>query len=436
MNFWLFLGRFHPLIVHLPIGFLILAILMEFLNLWKGYKHNLKPAIQVSLAVGTASAFVAVILGLMLATEGEYDRTTLVLHKWMGIGVALISLFYFLLRADLLKKVKVPAKAYPILGVIIMIMLSITGHKGGDMTHGNTYLLEYAPNSVKRMAGMEVIEERPPLTTIDSAIFFVDVVQPLLKKRCVSCHNEGKPKGQLILSTIEGIQKGGKHGSTVVANSKEESELYRRITLDPTHEEFMPTDGKTPFTGFEVNLIGNWIDGGADYENYMTAYDLPESHLTKIKDFLGLNEGEAVEEAVADGVTFTESAGMTKLREAGFNVRKLDQTSNLLDVSFIVTKKNLLTAEKVKLLLEEKDNIVWLNLSRTPITDDDLNTVKELNNLEKLRLDNTTISSAGINKLKALQKLKYLNLFGTTVKSNEITLEADSVKVVYPYQNI
>ncbi len=39
-----------------------------------------------------------------------------------------------------------------------------------------------------------------------------------------------------------------------------ESELYRRITLDPGHEDFMPTDGKTPLTKSETEMIRWWIE--------------------------------------------------------------------------------------------------------------------------------------------------------------------------------
>jgi len=53
-----FLGRFHPLIVHLPIGFLLLAFIFECLSLLDTYK-KLKVAVKPSLLLGAAFAVVA-----------------------------------------------------------------------------------------------------------------------------------------------------------------------------------------------------------------------------------------------------------------------------------------------------------------------------------------------------------------------------------------
>src|SRR5687768_12263953 len=63
-NFWLwqFLGRLHPLIVHFPIGLLIIALVLELFTLNKKYRE-LRPAINIVLIIGTLSSVLAVALG-------------------------------------------------------------------------------------------------------------------------------------------------------------------------------------------------------------------------------------------------------------------------------------------------------------------------------------------------------------------------------------
>ena len=69
-------------------------------------------------------------------------------------------------------------------------------------------------------------------------------------------------KGELFMNTFNDLLKGGKNGPAIVAGSLSKSELYKRITLDPEHEDFMPTDGKTPLTQVEVEIIKWWIEKG------------------------------------------------------------------------------------------------------------------------------------------------------------------------------
>ncbi|MCK5441405.1 MAG: hypothetical protein KAJ23_05910, partial [Maribacter sp.] len=83
LEFSTFLGRFHPLIVHLPIGFLVLAILLEWLENGKKNKKNNK-IIAVSWLVGGISAFAAAFCGWFLGDSGSYSEDNLFIHKWLG----------------------------------------------------------------------------------------------------------------------------------------------------------------------------------------------------------------------------------------------------------------------------------------------------------------------------------------------------------------
>ena len=98
---------------------------------------------------------------------------------------------------------------------------------------------------------------------MDAADVFADVIQPMLEKRCGSCHQESNRKGGLSLVSHADVMRGGKEFPAVVPGNLAESELYYRITLPHGSEGFMPQENKTPLTEEQVEIIAWWIDAGA-----------------------------------------------------------------------------------------------------------------------------------------------------------------------------
>ena len=81
MDFVYFLGRFHVLALHLPIGILTLAIVFECLVRWKPFRF-LTPALPWTWLAGGISGVGAVILGFMHATEsGFQDSPAVEAHR-------------------------------------------------------------------------------------------------------------------------------------------------------------------------------------------------------------------------------------------------------------------------------------------------------------------------------------------------------------------
>ena len=80
-----FIGRFHPVVLHLPIGMLTLVILMEFGKLFRKDKGSstLVPAFFTAV-----SAVVAVITGFLFYQSGGYEGELVESHLWWGIGFA------------------------------------------------------------------------------------------------------------------------------------------------------------------------------------------------------------------------------------------------------------------------------------------------------------------------------------------------------------
>jgi len=141
MDFVYFLGRFHVLVLHLPIGIILLAIVAEFFARSPKFSQ-VDAASDFLWKLGSAVAVLAVVLGLMHAGEGGFDAADLNAHRLWGISFTVLCIAVTLLRslaADLYRRVQ------PIAAVVVLLAMTMTGHYGGNLTHGATYLLEYAP---------------------------------------------------------------------------------------------------------------------------------------------------------------------------------------------------------------------------------------------------------------------------------------------------
>ena len=159
-----FLGRFHPLVVHLPIGLLIAVALVEARTWWQGARQP-DPARGMLLVAATASAVVAVGLGLALAQGGGYDAEQLAWHQWLGIALAVAGIWLVALhhlewrhqRLRLLFRCTLAGS---------LVLLGFAGHAGGTLTHGPGYLTRHAPTwlggpPVRPVAPPDALPETP-----------------------------------------------------------------------------------------------------------------------------------------------------------------------------------------------------------------------------------------------------------------------------------
>src|SRR5829696_10697 len=91
-----FAGRLHPAIVHLPIGILLLACLFELFTRSNHYV-TFRPAIKTMIFWGMVSAVAAVVSGLMLEGNGEYEEEFVEPHEWAGISAAVLCIILYIL---------------------------------------------------------------------------------------------------------------------------------------------------------------------------------------------------------------------------------------------------------------------------------------------------------------------------------------------------
>ncbi len=96
--------------------------------------------------------------------------------------------------------------------------------------------------------------------------FFEQRIAPMLKNRCLECHNGTKTRGGLDLSTRKTLLQGGDEGPAVVPGKSGQSLLLRAVQGNPPA---MPKK-KPPLTPVEVADLKKWIDEGALWPEKLT----------------------------------------------------------------------------------------------------------------------------------------------------------------------
>lgn len=412
----IFFGRFHPLFVHLPIGFLFIAFLLEVVSRFPRYAV-FKPAVTFTLLLGAGSAVAAVGSGYLLSQGGGYDENTLFLHQWMGIGVATTAIIAFVLKRIGERNVMpVVAKAayLPIFSVSMLLLMG-TGHYGGSLTHGSEYLTQYMPQPLRKIAGLpprKPAVQSKPITNLPEAVVYTDIIHPIFEARCINCHNADKQKGDLRMDSPEFLTKGGEGGAVFVAGKSADSELMKRLLLPEDHDDHMPPEGKTQLTKEQVALLQWWIDQGASFDKKVAQVTItPE--IKPVLTQLGKDAAEpAKAEFLAAKAPPAEAGAVEKLRKVGITVSTIAQGSNWLQAKVSKTATTNQAFNQLKTIAQQ---LTWLDVSELMLPDSATHLLAALPNLTRLHVEKTNVTDAGLAHLKPLQHLEYLNLYGTKV---------------------
>ena len=419
-----FTGRLHPAIVHLPIGILLLACLFELFTRSNRY-GNFRPAIQTMIFWGMLAAVAAVVSGLLLEGSGEYEEEFVEPHEWSAISSAVMAIALYILYKTRVKRTVVKT-----VSVLVLALIAVTGHLGGNVTRGPEFLTEPFDQSSGKTVTLK------PIPNIQNAVAFNDVVQPILKEGCYNCHGPKKHKGKLRFDEKEAIIKGGKNGKTIVAGKPEESEMIKRMLLPLDNEDHMPPKNKPQLTKQQISVLQWWINSGADFNKKVSELKQDGSIkpvLLALESGILMPETE-VAEVPDEPMSAADSGVLRKLFADGVMVMPVARNSNYLAVSFVTALTRADTL--VKSLQPIKKQLVSLKLDQSNVNDSTLTTVSELSNLRRLQLSNTAITDQGLAKLKKLKDLGSLNLVGTKVTARGIMEMKDlkSLKYMYLYK--
>jgi len=418
-----FVGRLHPLIVHLPIAFLLLVPLLECAGSVRRWSR-VRESAEFVLMLATVSVFLAAFLGWLLAWSGGYEGKLVTSHMWGGFTLACALLLCFALRAW-------DKRAYAVALSLTLMVLFWTSDKGGKLTHGETFMTKHMPGELRRLfrvppvanttqRAVEAAKVSPSGAALagvanaplPSATFFDARVAPIFENKCSSCHNAQKKKGKLRLDSFENVMHGGKDGVVIKAGDPRHSELFRRINLPPEDKDFMPTDGKPPLTASEIKVIELWIASGA-------------SSSLAANEVRGAPPVPASEQpAVPLAKDYRPQLPLIMSLEHELGVHLVPRSRNPEDGLILRTASAPERCGDAALArLKAIGNlIVDAELARTKITDAGLGTLATFPNLRVVDLAHTAVTSAGVPTLARLNRLQSLNLTATAVDDAGVAL--------------
>lgn len=397
-------GRMHPILLHFPIVLLLLLLLLEWVPA-AVKEHSILDGLWLfTLNLTVFSA----LFGWILSREDGYGSETVLLHKWGGIFLSIFALSWYQLRRWIQSR-----KAYlGIASFLLVAGLFVTGHQGAILTHGDDFLL----------APVKGNEQGPPVA-FEDAVVFDHVIQPILNAKCVSCHNTGKAKGDLVMETAASLLRGGKNGLLWDSSATDYGLLLQRVHLPTDHKEHMPPKGKPQLTENEIALLYYWIRSGAQMTGKLSS--LPET------DSLRLLTAGLFESNVSPVYSFA-AAGESEIEKLNSHyrvVQPIASGSPALEVNFFGASQ--FKPEELKELLKIKEQLVRLNLNRMPVGDEDLEMLKQFPNLRMLNLSFSNITDRALPVLKQLPALRELSLSGTAITTAGLAGAAMPLKKLY-----
>jgi len=398
-NWQQFFGRFHPLVVHLPIGLILLVPLLEVFG---RRRPALREAARFVLGLAFAACLAAVTLGYLLARGGGTSGATVTLHLWGGTLLSICVLVCLLARPAW--AAGGASRLYPVLLPCTLLALVWTAHQGGSLTYGNGYLTEFAPGPLRRLSTTGVAQV--PTRFQDS--FYSMHIFPVLNANCVSCHGSHEVKGGLRLDSYELLMRGGSDGAVIVPGQPDRSMLFARITLPTDDKHFMPSGGRPKLKPNEVTWIKAWIQQGASPSAVSLTGVSVASDSERPKELPLKPVGDY-------------SAMMPEIRqmEQSQSAKLVPISSNPSDGLVLTTVDVAAKFGDAQLAQFQKfaPYIVEAELGRTAVTNASFDTLSKFTSLRALHLEGTAVTGDGLAKLAPLSQLTYLNLSGTNVTS-------------------
>lgn len=401
-----FIGGFHFLTIHFPIAFVLLIPLFEIAGRSRHFSH-LRSSVDFLLPLAVFSAIASAILGWFLARGGGSSGQLVTQHMWGGFFVSVVCWLCWMLRG------RTPSQrldAAYIAGLIIAVgLVSFTGYRGGQLSHGENHLTEHMPKPLQSWLGLSQ-KETPTAATADS--FFTARVEPIFAQRCISCHGSSQQKSRLRLDSYEAVMRGGKSGAVVKAGDGKDSALLQRISLPFGSDKIMPPDGKPTLSADQIQLISLWISAGAP----------PTLAANAIR-----GAPTTTAQPVAE-VTFTEIDPATVARQRAPLAATLASLQNRYpgiieyearDSALLAINASLMGSkfgdDDLAQLKPLYDQVSTADFSNTAITDRAAPHIAEMKHLRVLRLMHTRITDATVLALGGTNDLESLNVFDTGI---------------------
>jgi uncharacterized membrane protein len=439
------IGEYHPLILHLPIGIIVLTVLMEVCS-WFSFGRY-RPMTGVGL-------FLAFIAGAFACVTGFFDLNVGGMkaeswddawfqHMWLGI------IFVGILGLAFLAKIwgRRSGARGPIYGILLFGAAGVMGyaaHIGGVKVHKtdpveNTLrgLGIIKDGAVEDDKEGDVVIVVPP----KDRLAYAEVVVPILENRCYSCHSEkdDNGKGELWMDTYENLLFGGElqddepeKYSTLVPGDVEKSYMISVLNLPLEDDMHMPPKKKKQLDAHEIELLTWWVAnlpaGKTLEDKTLEGMGAPQNILDAVAKMVSPEERKAMEEKLEaeKAQVEAEKAAKREALQSSLNTLKEDEafktsldyaSQDSSDLEFsAVSLRDKFNDETFVKLEAVAESLTSLGLGATSVTEGALvEQLPKMVNLRKLNLSETETGDGAMDAVAKLDKLRYLNLYGTQV---------------------
>ncbi len=267
------IGRFHPLLLHFPLGLLMWAAVVELVEVIK--KRGISSAGPVSLPFvipGAAVAVLASLSGWLLANPEDPD-SALAWHRWLGISTTLLALLTAGIGVAVVRGRIASSNAYRASLFLCVPILAAGGHIGGEMKWGEGYIEEGlqkvffanptaeegAPGSSLAQASIDAPQEQQGLR------LYHQQVRATLDNHCVKCHGPDKVKGKLRLDLPDDIKDPTRETPVMVPGDPDSSLIVELLLLPADDEDRMPPLEEPALSDEQRRGIVEWVRAGAPW---------------------------------------------------------------------------------------------------------------------------------------------------------------------------
>ncbi|HIA47516.1 MAG TPA: hypothetical protein EYN96_05980, partial [Candidatus Hydrogenedentes bacterium] len=265
----------HAAAIHLPLALAILGFPLALLAIipWKHERAVRVTAIASYLTLLLA-ATLAVNSGenvhtLLPSTLPEYiwddinSHESLARKVWIG---AFVTTLFLVISLTPVKKIALSSTLVAAVGAAVTLAIVIqVGHQGGKLVYEHGLGTPPLYVEVHQLAQSKPAQSIPvkSTNTVDTIaeelepVTYAANIQPILQEYCYGCHSSKERKGELDLSTLDGILAGGeKDGPPIVFGNPDASPLidYVRGKRQPQ----MPKD-EPPLNNNHISLMERWI---------------------------------------------------------------------------------------------------------------------------------------------------------------------------------
>ena len=407
-DFAQFIGGFHLLTIHFPIALILLIPLFEIAGRSRQFVY-LRSSVDFILPLAVFSAIISAILGWFLARGGGSSGSLVTQHMWSGFFVSLICWACWMFRGRL------PSQRWDaayIAGLVIAVCLvTFTGYRGGQLSHGENHLTEHMPKFLRNWLGISQVKTQ---TAAAPDSFFTARVEPIFAQHCISCHGPSQQKSGLRLDSYEAVMRGGKTGPVIKAGDGKNGALLFRISQPFGSDKVMPPDGKPTLSADQIQLISLWISAGASPTLAVNAIQGAPTTVAQPAAEVTIAQIDPATVARQRASSAEALAQLQKRYPDMIEYEARDSALLIINASLMGSKFGDDDLAQLKPLY---NSISIADLSNTAITDRSAPNIAAMSHLRVLRLMHTRITDTTILALGGLKELESLNVFGTGITS-------------------